>query len=513
MAAAYREPVLSLDLADPGADIDLGALNKTVEVAEDLVDAPSTPEVTEKLAALRAAVADVPVAPEDQYWTTDHALHRFLVARQLKVDKAAEMYRNAMAWRIANGVGRLVEDGYKEPVAMRRYFPWGIIGTDKTGFPILVERIGMIDLVGMSATLGPEDFLRWVSYYHELQERILRGATAKAGRNRSMMTCIIDMKGMSMSHLSSATLQVLRARLRLEQDYYPEVVRRVFMINTPSLFATVWGVVRHFLDAGTAEKIHIMGSTYLPTLTKYIPLSHIPAYLGGTLVDTRGSEECGGLIGPGGLLPSAYLLGVAVDGLGMGEHVGISAGKFGDVCVRAGGGTMIQWKWGMEEKDVVFSVSAIAASEDAGDGVAVLDVTSSTTSVCGVQLLKRDYDPATAIRIHGGVKPTPQASGGDIGAPIPGARVGGRETLVVPAVRGDKHTGSYTVPEGETQIVRLRWDNSSSWMTGKAIVRRIDALLPGDSYESPVGERLRIEVDPLEGLAVDRLAAWDALGV
>jgi hypothetical protein len=37
-------------------------------------------------------------------------------------------------------------------------------------------------------------------------------------------------------------------------------VRRIFLINTPALFASIWAVVKKFMDAGTAAKLKILGS-------------------------------------------------------------------------------------------------------------------------------------------------------------------------------------------------------------------------------------------------------------
>lgn len=159
----------------------------------------------------------VQVAPEDvEYWKSEHALKRFLVARNFKVDAAVHMYSETMAFRISKGCGTLLQR-YTEPLALRRYFPWGIVGQDREGFPVLVERVGAIDLIGINSAVGMGDFLDWVCYYHEVQERIMRRISAKMGRDRHKMTCIIDMGGLSLRHMSSGTLNVLKARTRLEE--------------------------------------------------------------------------------------------------------------------------------------------------------------------------------------------------------------------------------------------------------------------------------------------------------
>ena len=79
------------------------------------------------------------------------------------------MFDEVMHHRASRKCGQLLGGVvYKEPEVMRKCFPTGFVGLDKQGFPVLVERIGAIDLVGMQNTIGADDFLSWVCYYHEL---------------------------------------------------------------------------------------------------------------------------------------------------------------------------------------------------------------------------------------------------------------------------------------------------------------------------------------------------------
>src|SRR4051794_33731953 len=107
---------------------------------------------------------------------------------------------------------------------------------------------------------------------------------------------------------------------------HAQVVKRVFLINTPAIFTPVWSVVkvcshartrttaacapstrpRHthspttraraqvFMDEGTVDKMRLLGgrSHYLPQLTSFIAPEVLPAYLGGELVDAHGDPEC-----------------------------------------------------------------------------------------------------------------------------------------------------------------------------------------------------------------------------
>ena len=65
----------------------------------------------------------------------------------------------------------------------------------------------------------------------------------------------------------------------------------------------------------------------------------------------------------------------------------------------------------------------------------------------------------------------------------------------------------------------LRWDNATSWMTGKHLVRRVDVLLPGDGAsraEAAAAGRARVEAEPgqrLDGYARARLENMEHFGL
>ena len=132
-------------------------------------DKPWSDEDIRLISELRKATASIVVDSGDEaYWRSDLALHRFLVARSMKVDAAAKQYEHSMAIRREHKCSLLLTrkpDGvmfYSQPEVMRKCFPWGIVGLDKQGFPVLVEKIGSIDLVGMQTAIGPDQFIHWV---------------------------------------------------------------------------------------------------------------------------------------------------------------------------------------------------------------------------------------------------------------------------------------------------------------------------------------------------------------
>ena len=56
----------------------------------------------------------------------------------------------------------------------------------------------------------------------------------------------------------------------ISQDYYPEQLGVLFIVNAPFLFSGVWGMCKSFVNEDTRKKIHILGSNYLKTLLEHI---------------------------------------------------------------------------------------------------------------------------------------------------------------------------------------------------------------------------------------------------
>jgi hypothetical protein len=68
----------------------------------------------------------------------------------------------------------------------------------------------------------------------------------------------------------------------MSQNYYPERLGRLYLINAPWGFSTVFGIVKGWLDPVTVEKIHVLGSGYQKELLSQIPAENLPKMFGGT---------------------------------------------------------------------------------------------------------------------------------------------------------------------------------------------------------------------------------------
>ena len=68
----------------------------------------------------------------------------------------------------------------------------------------------------------------------------------------------------------------------MAQDYYPETMGAVYVVNAPLLFSALYAIVKGFLDERTRSKVRIMGGNYRSVLLEHIDAENLPMFLGGT---------------------------------------------------------------------------------------------------------------------------------------------------------------------------------------------------------------------------------------
>lgn len=228
------------------------------------------------------------------------------------------------------------------------------------GYPILLEFTGRTDLANVFASLGEENFLRYVAWYHERQEAFMRACRAADGTARHKMTVVVDLSGISMGHATSAVYGALKKRVRLEEDNYPEVVRTVSIVNAPAVFTAIWAVVSKFLDDGTRAKMSIHGTSFHKDVEgKGVNVKSLPAELGGDLVNH-------GIHLPTGPIPPHYLRGFGSEG----DTVELKAGSTVELAVPLAAGEVLSWEFFCEDgRDVEFSAYSLGSDEAVAVGV------------------------------------------------------------------------------------------------------------------------------------------------
>jgi hypothetical protein len=142
--------------------------------------------------------------------------------------------------------------------------------------------MGGIDLTAMYKITTAERMLTNLAVeYERLSDPRLPAASRKAGQLLETCCTIMDLKGVGITKIPQVYSYVKLAS-GMSQNYYPERLGRMYLINSPWGFSGVWNAIKGWLDPVTVSKIHILGSGYQKELMAQVPAENLPKTLGGT---------------------------------------------------------------------------------------------------------------------------------------------------------------------------------------------------------------------------------------
>lgn len=117
--------------------------------------------------------------------------------------------------------------------------------------------------------------------YEKLADPRLPACSRKAGQLLETCCTVMDLKGVGISKISSVYSYVKSASA-ISQNYYPERLGKLYLINAPWGFSSAFSVVKGFLDPVTVQKIHILGAGFHTELVKQVSNENLPKIFGGT---------------------------------------------------------------------------------------------------------------------------------------------------------------------------------------------------------------------------------------
>ncbi|CAI9295375.1 unnamed protein product [Lactuca saligna] len=246
---------------------------------EDVRDAREERAVHE----LRQKLLDKDLLPErhDDY----HTLLRFLKARDFNMDRTIRMWAEMLQWRKEYGTDTILEDFvYEELEEVLQYYPHGYHGVDREGRPVYIERLGKAHPSRLMRITSIDRYLKY--HVQEFERAFIEkfpACSVAAKRQICSTTTILDVQGLGLKNFTPSAASILGAMAKVDNNYYPETLNRMFVVNAGSTFKKyLWPAAQKFLDAKTISKIHVLEPKSLGKLLEVIDPSQLPDFLGGS---------------------------------------------------------------------------------------------------------------------------------------------------------------------------------------------------------------------------------------
>ena len=249
-----------------------------------------SPAQCETLKALKEhLVATEPLYKAELY--DDYYLLRFLRARKFDLQKTLLMFTNYLKWRVEFKVDELVATfQFPEQDQVHEIYPKYYHKVGKEGHPVYIEVLGKLNVKKLQQVTTIERILQNHVVEYEKLLRVRFPACTKAaapvdgGGGKAVVIdssiTILDLHGVGLMQFAQV-LGFIKQISSIAQNYYPEGLLKMFIINSPFLFSTCWSAIKPLLDEHTLSKITLVGSKYEDLLLDVIDPGNLPKQFGG----------------------------------------------------------------------------------------------------------------------------------------------------------------------------------------------------------------------------------------
>jgi CRAL/TRIO domain len=252
----------------------------------------------EHRAAINAVAAEL-AASDALYDTNKHDdlwILRFLLSHKINVAASVKAAKHALAFRAEHKLDehdlRYYTVGGKDvPVeSIQRYLNYCkedtfqfVIPDAKLGVVAFLDLAG-IDQHGLVYNLGEEDWLPSFIYVAEWTHQWVDYLSRTSGRLTASVR-IVNVAGMSRKGLSWECQRRDGKAMKVTEDCYPQMLKTLFVCNSPFWIQTAWRLVRPFFPRRVVEKMDFISpvkhANERERLLKYISLENLPTRYGG----------------------------------------------------------------------------------------------------------------------------------------------------------------------------------------------------------------------------------------
>lgn len=193
------------------------------------------------------------------------------------------MFKDAMEWRRERDLDKLLNTDYTR---WEKLFPFILSGCDKQNGPIFYVLAAAYDV--RKAIIGGH-FQTLIDLFDRSFELAVRAGVSiyeTSGENAGLSgLLVLDLAGFNMrQHGCTRCLAVYVHVVTAYEHYWPQVVHKMMLINTPRSFQIVLDAVRPLMSAHTAKALEVYGldrAEWEPVLKRYVESDQLLVRYGG----------------------------------------------------------------------------------------------------------------------------------------------------------------------------------------------------------------------------------------
>lgn len=251
---------------------------------DEALQAEQARALKEFSAAVLSKYADAKERYPYPYANSTTTFNRFLKSRCFDVAKALKKYDDWRAWTQKEGVARYRTEEPPHNEKHNGLYPHCIAGVDKLGHPIYCERLGETHMPSLRKLTNVPDYARFHTWKNERVAMACEKASLARNKAIFKFTAIVDLNCLSLAHRHG--MDFFGCGSEIDEQFYPETVFKVFVVNAPWVFPAIWNIAKNFIDPDTRTKIEFLNGgveDFSKALLEHIDADQLPVEYGGTL--------------------------------------------------------------------------------------------------------------------------------------------------------------------------------------------------------------------------------------
>lgn len=191
------------------------------------------------------------------------------------------MYFHYKRWRIIFGASHIgsLPTGPRQPlvssILSASYHKW-----DKNGRPLYIQKSGLIDVQRFTSEMSLPQIAVGHTWFTEEMRRRAEIGSRMQGRRVDKLVMIIDAHNVGIA--ARKLMKIFSTTTYIDQNFSPEFMGAMYIINCPTFFPVVWRLAQPFLAPVTQKKIKILGRNFHSTLVADLGAECLPVEYGGT---------------------------------------------------------------------------------------------------------------------------------------------------------------------------------------------------------------------------------------
>uniref|UniRef100_A0A7S3JVI4 CRAL-TRIO domain-containing protein n=1 Tax=Aureoumbra lagunensis TaxID=44058 RepID=A0A7S3JVI4_9STRA len=190
-------------------------------------------------------------------------------------ETAKKRWNRTLEWRAQHNADNVLSQRQPKYHAVKQLYPHYLHGKARDGEVIMFELVGSLDTSSLrNGSLTTDDAFRHFVFVHEFISHKFQGEDTR-------LVSVLDVGGLRFSQVDSTLLRLLSATSNVLDNLVPFRAVRIYIINAPSWFSTVWnGAIKRALPTSVRDKVQVLKST--KALASLLGIE-LPREYGGTL--------------------------------------------------------------------------------------------------------------------------------------------------------------------------------------------------------------------------------------